>query len=257
MTVMGIDPRLQARRIEVLRLRGRRRLRLVFTLISLVCLAILVRWVVLDSPLFDVDAVHIEGASNTGVGDALAASGIVEGEALLEVDLFSAREAIVALPWVDSVTSDRSIGGEVTFSVSERTAVAVVPAESGWLLVDAHGRVLEEASAIPPDAVVVDGSTWAIAPGGWIGEGALPALDVAALLPSGLRAKVASIHATTTDLELILFGGGRVNLGDATDLDQKFLSALTLLVQLDLTCLDHIDVRAPSVPVLTRTSDCS
>ena len=68
---------------------------------------------------------------------------------------------------------------------------------------------------------------------------------------------MASVHATQTDLELVLFGGGRVNLGDATDLDQKFLSALTMVVQLDLACLDSIDVRAPSVPVLTRTAGCS
>lgn len=257
MTVLGIDPRLQARRIEVLRLRGRRRLRMILTITTLILMALLARWVILESPFFDVDGVTIEGASNTVVAEALEVSGVAKGEALLEVDTSSAREAIVALPWVETVTSDRSLGGDVTFTISERSAVAVVPAESGWLLVDAHGRVLDDVATIPTDVVVVDGSTWAVAPGGWIGEGALPALDVAALLPSGLRAKVASVHATTTTLELVLFGGGRVNLGDATDLEQKFLSALTMVVQLDLACLDTIDVRAPSVPVLTRTAACS
>jgi cell division protein FtsQ len=257
MTVLSIDPRLQARRIEVLRLRGRRRLRLILTLTTLILVTLLARWVILESPLFDVDGVTIEGASNTAVAEALDVAGVVKGQALLQVDISAAREAIIALPWVESVTSDRGLGGDVTFTISERSAVAVVPAESGWLLVDAQGRVLDGAATIPAGVVVVDGSTWAVAPGGWIGEGALPALDVAALLPSGLRSKVASVHATQTDLELVLFGGGRVNLGDATDLDQKFLSALTMVVQLDLACLDSIDVRAPSVPVLTRTAGCS
>ena len=40
-------------------------------------------------------------------------------------------------------------------------------------------------------------------------------------------------------------------------LDQKFLAVLTMLDQVSLNCLERIDVRAASVPVLTRLPDCS
>jgi cell division protein FtsQ len=257
MTSMTIDPRLQARRVEVLRLRGRRRLQGLAVLAVIAMLGVGTWWLVLESPLFDVDAVSIEGITKTDPGVALDAAAIEKGQALLEVDVGTARDNIVALPWVESVTSDRSLSGDVRFTVSERTAVAVVAGESGWLLVDAHGRVLEQADTVPAGVVVVDGSTWAVSPGGWIGERALPALDVAGLLPGGLRPKVASIKTGETDLELMLFGGGRVVLGDGTELQDKFLSALTLLSRIDLACLEVIDVRAPSVPVLTRVDACS
>jgi cell division protein FtsQ len=257
MTALSIDPRRQARRIEVLRLRGRRRLRLIAAFAGVAAVAVLGWWVVYQSPFFDVDVVEIEGAARTSVEDLVMASGITEGQPLVDVDVNAARDAMVTLPWVETVTSERSLSGEVTFAITERAPVAVIPGEVGWLLVDSDGRVLDTTSTVPADVVVVDGTKWAVTPGGWIGEGALPALDVAALLPSGLRPKVASIQTTPTDLELILFGGGRVALGDTSDLEQKFLSALTLLVQLDLRCLDRIDVRAPSVPVLTRMPGCS
>ncbi len=257
MTSMTIDPRLQARRIEVMRLRGRRRLRLLVALATVAAVVATGWWLVMRSPLFDVDTIAIEGMVRTDPAVVAKASGVSEGQPLLEVDVESARESIIELPWVASVTSDRSMTGEVTFTVNERTPVAVVPGEADWLLVDADGRVLEVVSSVPEDVVVVGGSAWAVQPGGWIGEGALPSLDVAALLPGGLRPKVASIQLVATDLELALFGGGRIVLGDTAELPDKFLSAMTLLHRLDLRCLDRIDVRAPSVPVLTRTAACS
>lgn len=257
MSSLTIDPRLQARRIEVLRLRGRRRLRVLATMLTLAVVAALGWWLVKMSPVLDVDAVRIEGTVQTDASAVLQAAGVEVGQPLVEVDVSAARDAIVALPWVASVTSDRDWSGDVTFDVVERTAVAVVPGESGWLLVDARGRVLDTRATVPADVVVVDGSTWAVSPGGWVGEGALPALDIAALLPEGLRSSVASIDASDGALDLVLFGGGRVLLGDATELDQKFLSALTLLRRIDQRCVDRVDVRAPAVPVLTRLTGCS
>ena len=127
---------------------------------------------------------------------------------------------------------------------------------SAVALIDADGRVLDHRSTVPSDVAVVEGRAWQAEPGGWIGEAALPALDVAALLPSNLGANVASIHDDGSGLRLVLFGGGVVELGHATDLDRKFLSTLTLLMRVDQRCVDRIDVRAPSVPVLTRLDGC-
>lgn len=261
MTAIPIDPRIRARRVEVLKRQGRRRLRVLLVVGVVLAMAMVLWWLVERSPLLDVDQVTVSGAEKTPVVAVVQASGIDKGEPLLQVDVAAARAAIADLPWVQRVSSDRTLGGEVRFTVTERVAVAAVPGASGWLLVDSDGRVLETTDELSGDVVVVDGARWQVAPGGWVGEGALPALDVAALLPAGLRPKVASIQVMAAegsgDLELVLFGGGRVLLGDAGELDQKFLAALTLLVRLDIDCLDTIDVRAPSVPVLTRLAECS
>lgn len=261
MSSISMDPRLQARRIEVLRLRGRRRLRVMALVVALLATAVGIWWLIERSPLFDVDEVSVSGATRTSVDRMVEVAGVRKGEPLVEVDMSQAKGAIASLPWVDEVTASRSVTGEVSFAVTERVPVAVLPGAEGWLVVDSNGRVLEVSDALDAGLVVVDGSRWNAQPGGWIGESALPALEVASLLPSGLRPKVASIqvvdHGVTEQLELVLFGGGTVLLGDTDELDDKFLSALTMLVRVDLRCVDEIDVRAPAVPVLTRIDECS
>ncbi len=256
-SAVPMDPRLQARRIELLRQQGRRRLRVLVALVASTALVATGWWVVARSPLFTVDQVVIDGAERTPAAVIVEAAGIAIGEPLLEVDTNGAREAIAALPWVGSVTSDRTIGGEVRFTISERQPVAAVRGADGWLLVDAEGRVLDDRARVPKGVVAVEGARRQVRPGGWIGKRSLPALEVAALLPQGLRAQVAAIAEIDAGIELELVDGGRVLVGDTTELDDKFLAALTMVTRADLTCLDAIDVRAPTVPVLTRTDGCS
>ena len=256
MTVMSMDPRVQARRIEVMRVRGRRRLKLLLALMIATALALGAWWTLLHSPWFDVDALTVQGVERTDPAEVIAAADIAVGEPLLNIETSAAERAIAALPWIATVDAATDLGGDVSFVVTERVPVAAVPGADGWLVVDADGRVLEHRAAVPTDVTVVEGRAWNAEPGGWIGEGALPALDVAALLPANLRSTVASVRSDGGGLHLVLFGGGVVELGDATELDQKFLSTLTLLMRVDLDCLDRIDVRAPRVPVLTRLDGC-
>lgn len=256
MTVMSMDPRVQARRIEVMRLRGRRRLRLLLALAVGSAIALVAWWTILHSPWFDVDTVTVQGIDRTSPADVIAAAEINVGQPLLNLETSAAEQAIAALPWIATVDATTNLGGDVSFVVTERVPVAAVPGADGWLVVDADGRVLEHRAVVPTDVTVVEGRAWHAEPGGWVGEGALPALDVAALLPANLRSIVASVRSDGAGLQLVLFGGGLVDLGDAADLDQKFLSTLTLLMRVDLDCLDRIDVRAPRVPVLTRLDAC-
>lgn len=257
MASVTMDPRIRARRAQVLRLRGRRRLRVMVVFFASTALAVAGWWLVLKSPVFDVDQVSVVGARQTDVAAAIEASGIEKGQSLVEVDMSSAREGIARLPWVESVSSGRGLGGEVKFDITERSPSAVVAVSDGWALVDPAGRVLDTVDTVPTDVVVLEGSFGSLTPGDWVPESRLEALEVAAQLPSGLRPKVATVSGSGSHLRLVLFGGGLVDIGDTSDLEAKFLSTLTLLVRLDISCLDRIDVRAPSVPILTRVGGCS
>ena len=257
MTTLPMDPRIRARRAEVLRLRGRRRLRTLGTATAIVGLAVIGWWVVEQSPLFDVDAVVVDGVVRTQVSEVIEAANIEQGQPLVEVDTSAAREAIAELPWVADVRSDRSLGGAVSFLVTERSAAATAPGLDGWLVLDAEGRVLELTDVSPPGLPVLGAPKSSVAPGDWVGDDVLPLLEVSSGLAGGLAPKVASVEAGQGGLELQLVGGGKVLIGTTDELDAKFLSALTMLVRLDLQCLDAIDVRAPAVPVLTRIEGCS
>lgn len=255
-TTVSMDPRLRARRVEVLRVRGRRRLRGLLVLAVLGVLAV-AGWWLAHSPLFDVDEVAVTGTERMDPAAVLDVVPITEGEPLVEVDLAAAEAAVAELPWVDSVSAGRGVDGTVTVAITEREPVAAVPGSSGWMLVDRDGRVLEMLDGLPGDVVVVDGPVWQAEPGGWIGERALPALELATLLPASLDRIVSTVELTDEGMVLALFGGGRIWIGDETELDDKFLAALTMIEQVPLGCLDRIDVRAPRVPVLTRLAECS
>jgi hypothetical protein len=258
MSTVAMDPRLSARRIEVMRRQGRRRLRFAFYALAIGAAAFAI-FGLTRSPLLDVDTISVKGVERTPEGLIAEIASELKSQPLLELDTRAVEEAIVALPWVDHVSSDRSLDGTLTFVVTERPVVAAVAGESGWLLVDANGRVLEQVVAVPPGVVAVDGLAWDLVAGEWVPDVGLPGIEVAAAMPPGLAAAVSSVRLGGTPevgIELVLKVGGIVVLGPNLDLDQKFVSAATILQQVPLRCLEMIDVRAPTVPVLTRDPGC-
>ena len=61
--MVDMDPRIQERRIEILRAKGKRRLRVVLLIVSLVLL-IIGGVVVTKSSLLDVDSIIVKGADS-------------------------------------------------------------------------------------------------------------------------------------------------------------------------------------------------
>ena len=102
------------------------------------------------------------------------------------------------------------------------------------------GRVLERVSELPPNLEypIVEGNFDDLKVGEWVPEQALYAIELAANLPSVLLADI-SFVSTNEGIE------------------SKILAASTILEQVDLAELIHIDVRTPDKPVLCRTVECS
>ncbi len=250
----SVDPRLRARRIEVKRHQGRRRLR---TLIVLVVITVVLGGgvVATQSSLLDVDSVVVTGSTRTDPAAIVQASGIGLGEPLIEVDVEGAAAGVAQLPWVLDVSVDRRLSGDVVVEVEERVPVAALPTlDSGLVLVDQGGRQLERVVVLPPDYVPIAG----IVASGEIGQPSPPetqsVLDLIAQLSDGLRPSVSQIVNDQGSLYLVLAEGGRVNFGDASSLDEKVVSLETMLAHADLRCLFEIDVRVPSAPALTRVN---
>lgn len=263
----AIDARIRARRIEVRRSEGRRRLRRLLLLVG-VTVAALAAWGATRSPLLDVDEIVVRGATRSGGDTVAAASGIERGHALTDLDLGAARDGILALPWVAEVDVERSWGGTVTVDVVERTPVAVLTGSDGrhWL-VDADAVVLAEASGTDVVAghVVIEG-TAPVAPGGRVEALPGPVLELAQALDAELRSATAAVVIDGPETWIRLHprpgevdpdgaprtDGGRIRFGDLRAVDEQVLAAATVLEQVDLTDLDVVDVRVPSNPVVTR-----
>jgi cell division protein FtsQ len=252
----AIDPRFRARRVAVRRHEGRRRLRRLIAIGTVLGLLV-VGFLVTRSPLLDVDRVVVRGNAHTSVGQVLQTSGIRSHQPMTDVNLNRARRQLESLPWVQSVSVAKQWPSTIAIELRERTAIAAVPAaHGGSALVDRTGRVLEVAAALPPDVVVLAGLSDPGSPGSTLDETAADALHVAGALSPQLAPHVATVARTAGGVELWLRNAGKVRLGTADDLGAKLLAASTVLGQVDLKDLCAIDVRVPSAPSLTRAGSC-
>jgi cell division protein FtsQ len=254
----AIDPRIRARRIEVQRDAGRRRLRRLVD-VGLVLAVAAGFLVALRSPLLDVSSVEVAGADRTGAAAVVQAAGIAEGDQLIDVRPGRAAHHVADLPWVGRVTVHRSLGGRVEIVVTEREPAAVLGEGPAAVLVDATGRVLAKVADVPDVAeglVRVQGVHGDLVPGADLGRAAAGGLSLAKRLADVVPGAIASV-SIGDELTATLAQGGEVRFGDTTRLAAKLRSLQTVLEQVDLHCLDRLDVRAPGNPVLTRRAGCS
>ena len=255
--MVEINPRIQERRIEIIRAKGKRRLRILLTVVLSVLLS-LAAVLISKSSLLDVDEVVVVGADSELEELIVAIANIPKSKPILEVDTQSIMERIKRIPNIKGTKVSRSFGGKVTISVTLRKPSVLLSNLGEWFLVDLDGRVLERVSELPPNLEypIVEGNFDDLKVGEWVPEQALYAIELAANLPSVLLADI-SFVSTNEGIELILFGEGKILFGDNEALESKILAASTILEQVDLAELIHIDVRTPDKPVLCRTVECS
>jgi cell division protein FtsQ len=260
-----IDPRIRERRVAVTRAEGRRRLRILLTVVS-VASAIGIAWLIVQSPLLAVDTITVKGTARESQSAVAAAAGVHKGTALLFVDTGDVARRVEALPWVAKATVDRELPNGLTITVIERAPVAWVrapvakAAPKGTLgvpvLIDRFGRVLGDSPEPPAGLPELVGITDLPERGGRI-KPATPAAAIA-LLPDALRAQTGSVIKRDGQavLKLIPLPGttrpiaGEVRLGSFDQIAAKGAAALAVIDQLALgrEHVRYVDVRVPGAP---------
>ena len=211
-----------------------------------------------QSSFLDLDEISVSGLSRLSESEVLEASGITKGDALLSLGLAEARERIVELPWVESVTSQRGWSGSVKFHVTERNPVAALSVPGAWASVDEEGRVLQVQPELPTGLPAVEGYLMAVPQAGaWLEMSAVKgSLEVAVAMNERVHSATRAIRVEPDGLMLDFHFGGRIVLGDSRRVAEKLAAVEAFLTQVDLRCLEKIDVRAPAYPVLTRKNRC-
>ena len=250
-----MDPRIQERRIEILRAKGKKRLRIVLLVVSLLLLT-LGGVIVTKSSLLDIDQIVINGADGELAVLISEQSNIRKSTPLLEVNSSGAIRGIEKIPQIKTARISKSFNGTLTITVTKRTAVVASHDGGSWVLFDQEGRVVDRVLELPFGYPVIDGLNESPQMGEWVSDQALPAIELAMNLPPILVANISSVQIGEA-LELNLFGEGKILFGDVNNQNEKILAAATILEKADLTDLVHIDVRAPKNPVLCRSSECS
>ena len=247
-----IDPRIKERRIEIARNEGRRRLRVLVVILSVVVVLLALAGATRSS-LLDVDHIIIAGLNHTGADDVVHAGGLDSHRLMMDVHADVMSRRIERLPWVADAHVVRDWPATIRITIRERSAVAAVPANAGgWALVDRRGRVLarqaQPATALPQ----VTGGPPAGRVGGTVAKPVLVGLQVAAALPPELRPKVPVVILGPDGVDLRLLPTGVVKLGSTDQLTAKLDAVITMMQRANLAHLAVLDVRVPSAPVLTR-----
>lgn len=247
----SIDPRIRARRAEVLRTEARRRLRAALVVLGVI-VVVVAGWLALHSRLFAARVVTVVGAVHTPVDEIVAAAGLTDHPPLVDVGT-AAAAGVERLPWVAHATVVREWPDGVRITVQERTPVAMVreaPVSAGWAVLDRTGKVLA-VEVRPETGLLRVAGTEPPGPPGSIAGALHAALRVVSSLPKAFAGQVASVTEDRRgDVTLQLRSALTVYLGSTDQLPQKYEDVAAILNGAVLTAGSTIDVAAPATPVV-------
>jgi cell division protein FtsQ len=245
-----IDPRLRERRAAVARAAGRRRLRVLLVVTSVMIVTGLA-YLGASSPFFDVDHIEVVGASPAVAGEVRAHTGVHMHDALAFLDTGAIARRVERLPWVAHASVHRTFPGTLRVTVKPYTPAAFVRLPGhGVVLVARNGRVFAGAKAPPPGAVEIRGVRRAPKIGGSLAPAI--AARVMSQLPRPLAARVHAVDVSGDGLALVLGAGGTIRLGSGSALGAKSQAALAVLARIGTTPFVYLDVSTPQTPVLQR-----
>jgi len=250
MSIEVIDPRIRARRMEVEREAARRRVRITLAVASVVVI-VGVAYLVVHSPLLDVDRVRVEGARNVSVEAVRAAAAVDVGAPMLLLDAPAVERRVEDLAWVANARVERALPATVRIVVREREVTAYVRRDADTVaLLAVDGRVVADAPAAPEGAVEVVGVRRPPDVGALLSPP--DAAGVVRALPGALAQEVARVDVAGAGITLVLTDGVAVRLGSGEDAEAKGAAALAVLERNRGAPLAYVDVRVPEHPVARR-----
>lgn len=207
-------------------------------------------WAVINSPIFGIERIRVEGASALSSDEVRALAGVEPGTNLLRLSLDAVTASLERSPWVRDAAADRSLPATLVLRVAERRAVGWIEDPSGSVVVAEDGVAVSRTSAPPHDLPGLGTVAEPMAPGERLRG--VATLDLAASMEDPLLAEVASFAEADGELLIQLRGGGRVEYGAFEQVPAKNRAVGELLAWAAERGMqiDYMDVRVPSAPAL-------
>jgi cell division protein FtsQ len=239
-----MDPRIRARRVEVARAAGRRRLRRLGIAAALT-LAVLAATGLVLSPLLDVDHVVVVGAG-ARASQVRAAAAVDRGAPLLLVDTGAVEDRVSGLSWVADARVERALPGTLRIRVRTRPPVAFAPRPDGRVaVVDPTGTVVAIAGTAPAGLPAIVTTSPPPRAGARIHP---PAAGRVAAALGPLAGRITRISVDHHAAALLTTDGTEVRLGALVGLREKARAASAVLGALPGRVV-YVDVSVPSAPV--------
>ncbi len=106
---------------------------------------------------FKVAVIEVEGTDKYTATEVIEASGIKKGQNIFRLDKDSVEQKIYEqLPYIDEVTIVRKLPEKVLVEVSECYHLAAIRSGGDYLIINKHGKILEESNSAD-DSILVRG----------------------------------------------------------------------------------------------------
>ena len=198
-----------------------------------------------------VEAVFVEGRTETDAGQILRALDVAVGDPILALDAHTARQRLESLGWVKSARIERRLPNTLIVRLEERQAIAIWQRGGTFDLIDAEGAVIgADGLARHTHLLVVGGEGAERAAAGLIA-----ALDSAPALRDRVEA---AVRMGERRWNLRFKGGIDVRLPE-TGLEEAMTRLAELDMQHDLLARDIvlIDMREPDRMVLRQAPEAA
>ena len=208
-------------------------------------------WVFLNSEVFSIREVRVQGSRAVSVEDVRGLSGVELGANLITLATKEVEERVEKDAWIVSAEVERDLPQTVLITVVERRPAGWVEDPGGFAIVAGDGTLLERPGE-EPQRLPALGS---LPDAAGIGEG-INALDVPLRVASSMDARtlreIAAVKIQGLEVALKLRAGGSVVYGSATDIRAKnrALGDMLRWAAEEGLAIESIDVRIPSAPSL-------
>ena len=225
-----------------------------YVFISIIFVFLLGIYAATQSELLDVDEIEvvITGGNEISSDEVVTLSGISLSQSMISVDSREAESEILKNSWVDEVEVRKDWPDSVLIWVSLRAAFAhVVTIEGNFATVDINGIVLKNSRMDSSSNLVTLLAEKLPAPGAKV-EGVQMLLEAAKSITPDLQKWVKIISPTANGVRVELDDSVFVELGAHQDFTNSISDLKAVLGQVELTCIQSIDVSIQDNPVVKR-----
>jgi cell division protein FtsQ len=243
----SMDPRLRARRIAVKRAVGRKRLKWIILVLSLVAI-LTTGLAILGSSMFAVqqDKLSISGPRRMSEATLDAAVQKIVDHPVLLIDTHSIEVALERDPWVEEARVRTKFPHSASIEIRERVPIATYQGTDGqFRIIDVNGMVVDVIPGQPIEFMLITGPPIDASPGASAGTNLRHAAEVVQALSPGVRSRTEAVTVDATGaLGLTFHSGTKVAFGPATDLLDKLTTLEAFLKRPQgIECTTTIDVQ--------------
>lgn len=199
-----------------------------YSVVAVVLVGVLLVLLLLTSPLLSIRNIEVEGAVYTNQARLDEVLVQLKGDAILTADLHGATRQIEAIPWVRKARVSMHLPSTIVVQIDERQPVAFFRAVDGFIrVVDREGRILDVIEGDPVDYTRIIGSGPNLAPGDFVGQPFLGALELLGALPVSLSDRLVSATVSPEgEISLQLTPNLLIIFGQPTDFQVKLVAVV-------------------------------